>query len=516
MLTVLRPYNAIALTLGALLLLSACSTIDWNYPRVPSNAFVHPETTRVGALFQEAADQHPGLSGFSLVQEGRQAFVIRLAMIDLAEKTLDAQYYIWDGDATGQILATHLMRAADRGVQVRVLIDDNYSTQASDFRVAALDVHPNVEIRFFNPVRHRVWRMTSFLADFARVNHRMHNKLMVMDNAVGITGGRNIADIYFGVRADHNYRDLDVVTTGPIVSELSAAFDLFWNSEWAIPAGAMVKELPTEQDLRTRMTELEARVAAAGYPYPFHQNVADLRARLVEVRDKSIWAPGRVLAEQPSRVTADPSTGVIAQALRERALKVEREMLIESPYLMLGERPIDVVRQLTARGDKVRILTNSAASNDVMLAHAGYATTRKDLLRAGAELYELRPDSNMKREWSLRAGRSNAALHTKSVVFDRESVFIGSFNLDPRSASLNTEIGVMIDSTEIAGQVGELMDEGVSPGSAFHITLDSDGNLVWTAETNGARVQYDKDPETSLWRRFVVAVAGLLPIQEQL
>ena len=164
----------------------------------------------------------------------------RLAMAELAEKTLDGQYYIWDGDTTGLILADRLLRAADRGVRVRLLIDDHYMTEARDASIAALDAHPNIEIRFFNPVRNRRWRIMSFLADFGRVNHRMHNKLFVMDNAVGIVGGRNIADIYFGVRADHNYRDLDVMTAGPIVGELSASFDLFWNSEWAIPVAAVV------------------------------------------------------------------------------------------------------------------------------------------------------------------------------------------------------------------------------------------------------------------------------------
>ena len=181
-------------------------------------------------------------------------------------------------------------------------------------------------------------------------------------------------------------------------------------------------------------------------------------------------------------------------------------MLIKSPYFILRARGLQELRQLTSRGVKVRVLTNSAATNDVMAAHAGYANTREDLLNAGAELYELRPDSNMKREWSLLAGKSRAALHAKALVFDRESAFIGSFNLDPRSRSINTEIGVMIDSPEIAGQLGEFMDEGVAPGSAYHVTLDKDDDLVWTAETNGTKAEFDTDPETSVWQRFVIDV----------
>ena len=502
--------------LVAALLVSACSpAIQWDYPRAPSNVFAHPETTTVGALFQEAADKHSGLSGFSIIRQGGPAFMARLAMADLAEKTLDGQYYIWDGDTTGLILADHLLRAADRGVRVRLLIDDHYMSESRDNNIAALDVHPNIEIRFFNPVRNRRWRMLSMLAEFGRVNHRMHNKLFVMDNAVGIVGGRNIADVYFGVQEDHNYRDLDVMNAGPIVNEISASFDLFWNSEWALPVAAVVKERATEEDLRDLRKRLEEKLTAKGYPYPIHEQHAGLRERLVQIRDSFIWAPGKVFVEQPSRVEAN-AENVIASALRERASQVEHELSIESPYFVLGDATMERVRQLTARGVKVRVLTNSAASHDVMPALAGYVNTRKKLLNAGVELYELRPDSNMERIWSVLAGQSQAALHAKSLVFDRKSVFIGSFNLDPRSTALNTEIGVMIDSPEIAAQVGELMDEGVAPGSAFHVTLDKNDNLVWSAEKNGEKVEYDTDPETNLLYRIIVGIIGMLPIEDQL
>jgi cardiolipin synthase C len=497
-------------------LVSACApAINWDYPRSPSNTFAHPETTSVGALFQEAADKHPGVSGFSIIRQGGQAFMARLAMADLAEKTLDGQYYIWDGDTTGLILADHLLRAADRGVRVRLLIDDHYMSESRDNNIAALDAHPNIEIRFFNPVRNRRWRMMSLLAEFGRVNHRMHNKLFVMDNAVGIVGGRNIADVYFGVSTDHNYRDLDVMNAGPIVNEISASFDLFWNSEWALPVAAVVEEQATEQDLRDLRKRLQEKLAATGYPYPIDEQLAGLRARLLQIRDNFIWAPGKVFVEQPSRVDKN-ADNVIALALRERASQVERELLIESPYFVLGDATIERVRQLTARGVKVRVLTNSAASHDVLPALAGYVYTRKKLIKAGIELYELRPDTNMHRDWSVLASKSQTALHAKSLVFDRKSVFIGSFNLDPRSTALNTEIGVMIDSPEVAGQVGELMDEGVAPGSAFHVTLDANDNLVWSTENNEGKVEYYTDPETNLFYRFMVDLIGLLPIEDQL
>jgi len=304
--------------------------------------------------------------------------------------------------------------------------------------------------------------------------------------------------------------------TGPIVRELSASFDRFWNSEWAIPVGAVVEKRATERDFLALKKRLTEKIAAAGYPYPVDERIADLRARLVEIKDAFIWAPGRVLVEDPARVSTDDGGQVIREALLQRIAQTKREVLIESPYFILLAPGIEEVRKLTARGVKVRVLTNSAATNDVMAAHAGYANTRKELLDAGIELYELRPDSNMKREWSIAAGKSRAALHAKALVFDRESVFMGSFNLDPRSRAINTEIGIMIDSPELARQLAEFMDEGVLPGSAYHVTRDKNGDLEWTAETNGTKVEFDRDPETSLSQRFVIDVVGLLPIEEQL
>jgi len=510
-----RAFKRLIPALAAALLLGACSaTVNWDYPRVSSTAFEHPETTSVGALFQEAADRHPGLSGFSLLQYGENAFLARLAMIDVAEKSVDAQYYIWDADLTGRILAGRLMRAADRGVHVRLLIDDIYQTRERDSLIALMDAHPNIEIRLFNPVTNRFLRRMSFLADFSRMNHRMHNKLLVIDNAIGVVGGRNIADVYFGVSEDHNYRDLDVLTAGPVVREASASFDLFWNSAWAIPVGAMVGENTTEKDLDAARKGLEERIAAAGYPYPMYQNVDEVRARLAEIRDNFMWARGSVLVENPSRVDSAVGIGVIHQALSQKVSAVKRELLIESPYFVLPDPVIERVGQLIARGVKVRALTNSAVSNDVIVAHAEYARTRENLLKAGLDLYELRPDTDMEKHWSILSGRSRAALHCKAIVFDRKSVFIGSFNLDPRSSTLNTEIGVMIDSPEIAVRVAEIMDEGVSPGSAFHVTLDNDHRLVWTAENNGQKIQYGKDPETNFWNRFLFGLVGLLHLKD--
>jgi putative cardiolipin synthase len=498
-------------------LLSGCgTTVNWDHPRPVSTAFERPETTTVGAMLHEVSAQHPGQSGFALVPEDDKAFAARLAMADFAEKTLDAQYYIWDVDTTGRIFADRLIRAADRGVRVRLLIDDHYQNETLDHSIAVLDAHPNIEVRFFNPVHNRRWRAWSFLSDFGRVNHRMHNKLLIMDNALGITGGRNIADTYFGVRPDQNFRDLDLAMAGPVVQDLSAGFDRFWNSEWAVPVGAVVNEKASSEEFAKRRGKLSENIAAAGFPFAVDEEIGKLKRDLTLLRDAFIWAPGHALVEDPARVNNDSGSLVITDAIIDRLDHTNKELLIESPYFILLDRGVEIVKELTARGVSVRVLTNSAATNDVLAAHAGYANTREALLEAGIDLYELRPDSNMKRAWSLAAGKSRSALHSKAMVFDRQTIFVGSFNLDPRSRFINTEIGVMVDSPALAAELATFMDEGVAPGSAFRLSLDAKGDIVWTAEANGATVTYDTDPDTSVWRRFLIDLVGLLPIDEQL
>jgi putative cardiolipin synthase len=500
----------------AVLVAGCGTTVNWDYPRSSSAALDRPESTTVGALLHDVATQHAGQSGFALVPEDDRAFAARLAMSDLAEKTLDAQYYIWDVDTTGRILADRLIRAADRGVRVRLLLDDHYQNEALDHSIAVLDAHPNIEVRFFNPVENRRWRGWSFLSDFGRVNHRMHNKLFIMDNALGISGGRNIADTYFGVRPDQNFRDLDLAMAGPVVQQLSAGFDRFWNSEWSVPVGAVVSEKVSIEDFKRLRPELSRKVADAGFPFAVDEKIEKLRQDLTLLRDAFTWAPGRALMEDPARVNSDAGDLVITSAIIDRLNHARKEVLIESPYFILLDRGVEMMRQVTARGVTVRVLTNSAATNDVLAAHAGYANTRKLLLEAGVGLYELRPDSNMKRAWSLAAGKSRAALHSKALVFDRETVFMGSFNFDPRSRFINTEIGIMVDSPVLAAELATFMDAGAAPGSAFRLSLDEKGDIVWTAEADGATVTYRTDPDTSVWRRFLIDIVGLLPIEEQL
>ena len=487
-----------------------------DYPRTPSTAFQDYAPTRLGRFFGPAAEEHPDLSGFSLMSQGREAFITRLALADLAERTLDMQYYIWDGDTTGRIILDHVLEAADRGVRVRLLIDDPYY-KANDAIIAALDAHPNVEIRLFNSLTNRSWSALDFITDFGRVNRRMHNKLMVADNAAAIVGGRNIGDIYYGVNTTHNYRDLDVLAVGPVVRDLSGVFDRYWNSASTVPIGAIVDRAYGPADLDAIRVRLHQEIVAADYPYPIDQDLDELAARGAELRDNLVWAHGRIIADDPQSIARGEDSDDVVEFIRWRVAQLKEELLIESPYFVLPAGAQATVKALHERNVRVRVLTNSLASNDVLPAQAGYAKTRKQLLENGMELYELRPDTDAFRPgWSLLSKGSRAALHTKAMVFDREAVFIGSFNLDPRSAWINTEAGLYIESPELAERLVAYMATGVVPANSYHVLLDANGEVVWETVTDGQTVRYQDEPDTDFRRRFVADLWKVLPIESQL
>jgi putative cardiolipin synthase len=495
-------------------LLSGCATVPKEYPRNPSTAITGYTATSMGQLFEEAAAQHPGESGFAIIRHGRQAFTARVALTQLAEKTLDVQYYIWERDETGRILAERVVRAADRGVRVRVLLDD--INVAGDAPIAVLlDTHPNIEIRIFNPFANRDARLFDFALDLDRVNHRMHNKILVADNAVAIVGGRNIGNHYFEVATDANFRDLDIAAAGPVVRDISTVFDHFWNSDWAVPVSALVEQPYTDADLQAVVRSFREGIAADRYPYPLDQDVAALRADLTSIRDNFIWAPGKILWDDPDDIKAGAAHGRMDKAFYRKLDTLQKELLIESAYFVARDRGVAKAEQLHDRGVRIRVLTNSLASNDVVAAHAGYAKYREALLANGVELYELRPDAGAIKK-KVISGESKAALHTKAIVFDRESVFIGSFNLDPRSANINTEAGLYVESPRLAQQVIEYMDEGVRPQNSYRVVLDEDGDLYWVTRIDGKEVRYTEEPETTFGQRFTSGFIEMLPVDEHL
>ena len=478
--------------------------------------FEDPASTRLGQFFGPAADAHPGLSGFGLLSQAREAFIVRLALADLAERSLDMQYYVWDGDTTGRIIVDRVMKAADRGVRVRLLVDDPYY-KASDPVKAALDAHPNVEIRLFNPASNRRWTRLDFLVDFRRFNRRMHNKLMVADNAAAIVGGRNIGDIYYGVNTVANFRDLDVLAVGPVVRDLSGVFERYWNSASTVPIAAIVERAYGAADLDAILTRLRQEIATADYPYPIDQDLDELAAQGAELRDSLVWAHGRIIADDPEAIARGKEADDVVAFIRGRVAQLKEELLAEAPYFVLPAGAQATVKALHERNVRVRVLTNSLASNNQLAAHSGYAKTCRRLLESGMELYELRPDTDAFRPgWSILSRRSRAALHTKAMAFDREAVFIGSFNLDPRSAVINTEAGLYIESPELAERLAAYMATGVVPANSYRVRLDPNGGIVWETVRDGEIVRYRDEPETGFRRRFVADLLKLLPINSQL
>ncbi len=444
---------------------------------------------------------------------GSKALVARLALADLAERSLDLQYFIWDADISGHLLADRVIRAADRGVRVRVLLDD-VSVVGRDTAIAQLSAHPNIEIRAFNPFRGRGNRWSDFLFDASRVNRRSHNKLMVADNAIAIVGGRNIADHYFGVHGESNYRDLDTVAVGPVVRDASEIFDDFWNSVSAVPYAAFVNKPPTRAECDAAIAEMRAKMANERLPYPIDEEVDTLKAEMEDVRDVAdLGAGARPL--RPPRQGPEAEPHDLQRARRIDLQRPEggpdRERLLRPP------RPRGRAHRRAARpGGRVRVLTNSLASNDVVAVHSGYQKYRDDLLENGVEIYELRPDSGVQQiRWSGLSKKSHSGLHAKAMVVDRRYVVVGSYNLDPRSADINTELALLVDSPAFAELVAEFFEDGVKPENSYHVTLEQ-GRLRWTTSDGGTVRVYTKEPETSWWMRFKADALGILPIHSML
>jgi putative cardiolipin synthase len=485
-----------------------------------STALADPEGTELGRFFTSEMEAHPGKSGVVLVPTGEWGFRARSGLSNQAEKTIDVQYYIWEVDTAGIVLAERIFRAADRGVRVRMLLD-HVTTKETDFKFARMDQHPNIEIRLFNPFANRRFRGLEFLFGLERLNHRMHNKAFIVDNAIAVVGGRNIGDNYFGVDTAANFRDLDLAVVGPVVQDVSRSFDRYWNSEFAVPISAIIEERLSEEEFQERKAKVYRWVAEVkDYPYPIDTTSDVVMAKLEEFRGDFIWAPAKALYDEPDKLETKEED--VADHLILLAKDKEHEVMIEAAYAIPGPEGVERARINKERGIPQRLLTNSLATNDVAAAHAGYAKYRRDLISNGLELYELRPDANsVRNNWSLLAGRSKASLHTKASVVDRELVAIGSFNVDPRSIALNTEIVILVESPALAAQVLAYMEEGIRPENSYRVMLETDAEtgskrMVWITEIDGEEVRYYSEPEVGLWRRFSTWFMGLLPIEKHL
>jgi putative cardiolipin synthase len=519
----------------AALFLARCASLPEEVSRPESRALTDTGDTPLGRALAPQLARHAPHSGAFPLDSGLDAFVARMVLVEAAARSLDLQYYIWHGDASGRLLMHAVRRAADRGVRVRLLLDD-IGTAANDDHLLAIDAHPNIEVRLFNPLAQRSARGLGMLLDLGRVNRRMHSKSFTADSQATIVGGRNVGDEYFAAREDVQMRDFDVIAVGPVVAEASAAFDLYWNSSQVYPIGALVSRRPLPQEVSAagaRLDEFVNTQREGRYLQALRNS--GLAAKLRSTELDFFWGAARIAFDEPGKIAREPGGQAqdLLPQLQGAVTAPASELLVISPYFVPGDAGVAALGQMRAKGVTVRVITNSLAATDVVSVHSGYQRYREALLAAGIEIYELKPNAAQKEDeaaWQREAragaahgvsGSSRAALHAKTLVVDRRTLFVGSMNLDPRSVFLNTEIGVILDmpalARKLAGQLEPQLRE-----SAYRLALVPDGaqgsgvRLEWIALEATGEVRYASEPAASLWRRLAAGFLSLLPIESQL
>ena len=502
-----------------ILIATGCSTLPENIERTPSRAMTGTQEGLLGRALSAELAAHPGESGFYPLRTGLEAFLARIAVIEAAEYSLDVQYYIWHADDTGLILIHRLLAAADRGVRIRLLLDD-FDTAGKDGAIGKLNSHPNVEIRLFNPFNYRRLRLLDFVTGLSRVNRRMHNKSLTADNQVTVVGGRNVGNEYFDAAGERVFTDLDVLSVGAVVGEVSHAFDRYWNSEWAVPAEVIVSEEASGDQLERLRSELQAYLDEhTDSDYIQALKRTELSQRIRQGSLPLSWGEAELIYDAPEkmeseRISAETHVGPRLQAIVDG---VREELIIVSPYFVPGDALVAYCGGLVERGVRVRILTNALASSDVALVHAGYMRYREDLLRNGVELYEFKPVpvvTPMKRRVPGFGSSGSSSLHAKVFGIDRHEVFVGSFNLDPRSVSLNTELGVWFKNAQLGRQLGETFDSNIAE-VAYRLGLEGD-ELRWHGMEEGAAVVYEHEPETTWFQRVKTWFLSLVVVESML
>ncbi|HEY1283941.1 MAG TPA: phospholipase D family protein [Steroidobacteraceae bacterium] len=502
-----RAARAAALLLAVALVLAGCATLPEHPPRGPPGHALAPQPD--GPLADTERALRPKLtrdgdSGYLVLDSNEDGLRWRLALIDSARHSLDVQYYFWWEDECGELVMKHVIEAADRGVKVRVILDDlstlledDRTLKIRDWQIAVLNAHPNIELRLFNAFRARSFagRAFDFLKRMDLMNQRMHNKLLIADNRAVILGGRNIGNEYFGFAQEFNFRDLDLLGLGAVSRQASNVFDRFWNSEWVVPVSAL-KLSATPRDLRAQTPMILEKLTGSAVIAKFPLNHADWADRLAELARTAQVGNSHVLTDMPG---AGSVRHRMPLAIRELMKSAQKELLIANAYVIPDEEDIAVFKELHARGVQVRILTNSLASQDVPAVNSHYKRWRKPLLGAGVELYESRPDAAVRT--TLADTPPNHAhfmgLHVKAIVVDRQSVFVGSMNLDPRSEELNSEMGVVVDSDALAREIAGTIERDMQPENAWQVKKDAGGRLEWVA---GSEI-LTRQPARGTWQR---------------
>lgn len=512
---------------GVLVLLGACSTLRGDFVKQASEALPPvADTPSAQYIESEQAKHGSELSGFRLLTLNTNALMSRLALADKAERSLDLQYYVFSNDETGRLVAQFLLKAADRGVRVRILLDDITMDDAVPM-FDGLDAHENIEVRLFNPFNTRrpgaLSKMAQMLIEFRRLNRRMHNKSFIADNKVAIVGGRNIADDYFDADDKGNYRDLDLLAIGPVVQEASRAFDAYWNDDAAFPVKAYRDTLGDLDKLRAELSQHVRKFEQSDYAQAVIEELPS--GATADRQGQWFWGPAVLVADQPEKVAVDDdapslSLGPAVKALFDQA---QSEVLLISPYFVPGEREEKDLVALARRGVTTRILTNSAASTDQPAVHAGYSKHRRALLAGGVELYEFKPTAGVKHSLAQYGRSSAVSLHAKSFVIDRRFVFVGSMNMDQRSMLLNTEMGFVVNSPALAEAVAQFFTTATLPASAYRLALESSkgegggtGQVLWITSEDGELVTLTSEPGVGPMNRVKLMLLKILPIDSLL
>jgi putative cardiolipin synthase len=521
--------RALAFAAVLVALLGGCASLPpgLDFPKSPSSALDKPAAARLGRSVEAAGREHAGKSGFRLLPSGIDGILTRVQMADAAERTLDVQYYIYRDDDTSKLLSDAIVRAADRGVHVRVLLDDHGAVRAN--LVAMLDEHPRIEVRLFNPFVYRgesrLLRFIELAFHAPRLKYRMHNKLLVADNAVALLGGRNVGDEYFQANPEFDFGDYDVFVAGRIVRELSGTFDEYWNSNMSIPVEALGDGRASASMLdEFRKTLQEHRRWMEGTDYMRQLATGEPLAGMISGQ-RLVWAHADVVCDSPDKATADGREALNwlnHGALARTRAATRSELLLVSPYLVPGDDGMRFLTDLRNRNVRIRVLTNSLEATDVAAAHAGYARYRPSLLENGIELYEARArlnESGGSGTALASKGSGRFSLHAKVFVFDRQKVFIGSMNFDRRSLVMNTELGLMIHSPELARQVARQFEAIAEPANSYEVIRGHDGDtgferprLFWRTEKEGQIVELDMEPARGAWQRLTVDLLLALPL----
>ncbi|MFO1416379.1 MAG: phospholipase D family protein [Acinetobacter sp.] len=518
--SMLAIYCSIAITV------TGCSTLPKHtIESIPETTLqVDTTQTTLAQIIQPLQEQHPELTGYLVLFEPLEALSARLRLIDKAEKTLDLQYYIWDNDKVGALALHALIRAADRGVRVRLLIDDN-NAKSTEGIFLALAQHPNIEVKLFNPYRFRKYRALDMILDLKRINRRMHNKSFIADHQVALIGGRNMTNQYYNVSDNYQFSDVDVMLVGTAVKDISNSFDEYWNHEYAYKVQEVVKQSAhrlSYDSLKQQLDEHYKRITV--------QNYLDLTSNSQAIdslmsRDIPLdWVKAEVVKDSPDKIKSKAKKKEhLNFQLIQQLEQPEKNVDLISAYFVPEKKGAKMLTDLAEDGIKVRVLTNSFKANDVAVVHAFYGKYRQNLLEHGVQLYEFLPalDKNdldrhtealaKKAKVNLK-GLSRSSLHAKLMALDEKQVFIGSFNFDPRSAYLNTEIGVLLNSPPLARAVHTTMDENLSK-YAYKLVLDANKKITWQRQTPQGPVIYTKEPRMKWWQRAGIKMLSWLPIE---